>query len=210
MARKKTETEKPIETGTEEKASKKKPFGSRNKGAAFERLVAKLFSAWCGEEIRRTPLSGGWTKKPDSDLRCDLICDNPQFIYSIEVKKREGWDLSDLITGVRAVGSTSLLGFWEQTLSQAPKDKIPLLVFSKNHDFIYVMFYRETVAARYTQDSILTTRSFPQLELNRFSTISQDSQTNLVICLLTDFLGFMRPPRGTKNRKTWVMEERFK
>lgn len=37
----------------------------RNKGANFERVIAKQLSEWCGFTITRTPSSGGWAKTGD-------------------------------------------------------------------------------------------------------------------------------------------------
>lgn len=119
---------------------------SKNKGAGFERQVAKMFSEAYGLEFRRTPLSGGWAK--DSDVAAgDLVCvDDPDFPYCIECKKSEGWKLESLFTDNHAWFDN----WWKQVVDECPEDKEPILVFSRNRMPIFVavrtdMFLRHTV-----------------------------------------------------------------
>lgn len=102
---------------------------SRDKGAAFEREVAKLFSEAYGLEFRRTPLSGGWAK--DADVAAgDLVCiDDPDFPYMIECKKAENWKFESLFTD----NHTWFDNWWEQAVEECPDSKEPLLVFSRNY-----------------------------------------------------------------------------
>jgi hypothetical protein len=104
---------------------------SRQKGASNERVVAKMFEKWYGKKVRRTPLSGGWSSAAFG-VTGDLVCEDPHFPFHVECKKREDWQLDDLITGVRARDERSILAWWQQTLDTCPKDKEPLLVFTRN------------------------------------------------------------------------------
>ena len=86
---------------------------SRNKGAGFERDVAKALSKWWGSgplSFRRTPLSGGWDRtKAAGDL---LVPDD--FPWAIECKATKLWDLAQLITGEGA-----LVNYWRQAATDA-------------------------------------------------------------------------------------------
>lgn len=56
---------------------------SRVKGSRAELDVARTFSDWCGEEVRRTPLSGGWSTARFG-VTADLVCANPAFPFHVE------------------------------------------------------------------------------------------------------------------------------
>lgn len=122
---------------------------SRVKGSRAELDVAAMFSRWCGEEVRRTPLSGGWSSAKFG-VTADLVCANPAFPYSVEIKHREGWVLDDLVTGARREHDKSIVQWWKQCVESCPKEtrawrrkgalgagapellKEPLLVFRRN------------------------------------------------------------------------------
>lgn len=101
---------------------------SRDKGANFERDVARAFSEAYGMTFRRTPLSGGWAQ--DADVAAgDVVCvDDPEFEWCIECKKSEGWRLESLLTGDRAWFDN----WWQQLLDECPDGKWPVLIFSRN------------------------------------------------------------------------------
>ena len=87
---------------------------SRRKGASYERVVAQLLKTFWGEEFRRTPLSGGWSKKT---ITGDIIpVDRPKdnFPFSIECKNQK---------------SVSIPAWLSQAKSDCPKTKLPLLMF---------------------------------------------------------------------------------
>ena len=107
---------------------------SRTKGNSYELRIAKAFAQWSGEHIRRTPQSGGWSNAKFG-VSADLVCDNPKWPFSVEVKKREGWHLDDLITGIRPDDSRSIEAWWKQTVDSCPKKgytTTPMLVFARN------------------------------------------------------------------------------
>lgn len=114
--------------------SRKRGVNSRAKGSAYERRIAKVFDDYHGGTWRRTPMSGGWSKSAEHGVAGDLVCTAETPLH-VELKNREGWDLTDLILGVRSKGSTSIMEWWRQTSREAKNNnkKIPLLIFRRNH-----------------------------------------------------------------------------
>ena len=114
---------------------------SRNKGASFEREVAAIFAEWSGGlEICRTPLSGGWARQNPA-VSGDLVNITPDTVFPlhIECKKQEGWTLEAILQGHCAQFDS----WWEQTITTCPKNKLPLLVFSRNYHAIWCAGWRE-------------------------------------------------------------------
>lgn len=114
----------------------KQGFG-KGKGKAYERRIGKILGEWWQDSpFRPTPCSGGWDKLAHDDKHLavgDLFipkdCDFP---FSVECKKQEGWSLIDLIKPNRK--NVPIFEWWAQAACDAKAaDKIPLLVFSKNH-----------------------------------------------------------------------------
>jgi hypothetical protein len=132
------------ETSVAKVESDRSRKNSRVKGSRGELDVAKMFSAWCGEIVRRTPQSGGWSNARFG-VTADLVCANPAFPFHCEVKHRESWVLDDLVTGIRRDHDKSVVRWWEQCVQSCPTDhdprapgkrrwlKEPLLVFRRNH-----------------------------------------------------------------------------
>lgn len=113
--------------------------GSKTKGSSFERKIAKLF----GEKLfnnpnalKRTPLSGGGAWKGDIQLNPESELSPKEFIYCIECKNNEQWNLYSLF---QPNTKPIVFTWWEQTIKACPKGKIPLLVMSKNFYPIFVM-----------------------------------------------------------------------
>lgn len=100
---------------------------SRNKGNELELIVAKAFSKAFGLQIRRTPLSGGWSHD-NPETAGDLVCTTPgaNFPYCVECKNVEGWKLESLFTEQHKWFDD----WWQQARTEA-KGKTPILVFSK-------------------------------------------------------------------------------
>lgn len=120
---------------------------SRVKGTRAELDVAEMFSRWCGEVVRRTPGSGGWSSAKFG-VTADLVCPNKKFPYHVEIKHREGWMLDDLITGTRREHDKSIVQWWAQCVESCPRPirahfdvlhKAPLLVFRRNRQPWLVM-----------------------------------------------------------------------
>ena len=114
-------------------------INSRAKGASFERLIARELSSWCGFSCRRTPASGGWAKT--GDITPNDPKEMVSFPFCLELKKRQDWDLLQLMTGRGLEGS--IKSWWKQCLRDAKQSKkMPLLLISKNHCDIYCMLRR--------------------------------------------------------------------
>lgn len=169
---------------------------SRTKGSNYERRVAKKLAAWSGETIRRTPMSGGWAHGGGSfGVSGDLVCDNPKWKISVEAKKREDWDLTDLLTLVRAKDSRSIAAWWSQAVKQCPKDQVPWLIFSKNDAADFLMLRRADFDA-YTRGDF-TAEWMPHF-------VVQMELETVVLITLDAFLAKVRPPKGLKNHKRWT------
>lgn len=92
---------------------------NRRKGANYENAIAKKIKEKWNITLVRTPLSGGFQKKSETDLfKGDLNCIDPgtRFLLHPECKKHQTW----------SVGK-----WWKQTEEDCPKDKIPLLVMHR-------------------------------------------------------------------------------
>jgi len=100
--------------------------GRKEKGAKFEREVAKMFRKYSGLELYRTPLSGGWGK---AKTKGDLVAgEGVDFPYFVECKKQEGWDLWNCLFE----GKGPVQEWWAKAQQQAAEEgKIPLLVMAQ-------------------------------------------------------------------------------
>lgn len=177
---------------------------SRVKGSRAELDVAAMFSRWCGEEVRRTPLSGGWSSAKFG-VTADLVCANPAFPYSVEIKHREGWVLDDLVTGVRKDHDKSILQWWKQCVESCPKRedkanridnrgrvillKEPLLVFRRNRQPWLVMVRRGG-----------TTQSLGAAMFIKLN-VGYDWAVDVAVLLLDVFLDLEPVPKGLKNHE---------
>lgn len=92
---------------------------SRRKGSSYERVVAQVLQSIWGEEFRRTPMSGGWSKKKVTGdiVPVDRKTDN--FPFSIECKNRK---------------AIAVPAWLSQAKDDCPKNRLPLLVFHLPRD----------------------------------------------------------------------------
>ena len=117
---------------------------AKNKGANFERFVAKLFEKWWGSKFYRTPMSGGSQLKDGFNMAGDLCTDDVSFPFHIECKKQEKWELAQLF-----VSEVCRPWAWlKQCLKECPDGHIPLLIMTKNQYPIWVMMLMSTWAKR--------------------------------------------------------------
>ena len=103
---------------------------SRNKGANFERAIAKRIREWLGEEwtVKRNPTDRqkGATGAGEFELAGPF-----DFPFAIECKAHESFDYSQLF---RSPLTGPLKGFWDQAVSQADScGKRPLLLLKRNN-----------------------------------------------------------------------------
>lgn len=206
---------------------------SKRKGAKFESVIAKLFAVYFGCSVRRTPGSGGWATVGDFGPRGDLVFANRRAPYHVECKRHEGWDLSDLITKVRAGTTTStnsLEKWWTQTIRDCPKRKYPMLIFARNlakagqgknvgvppllmmrqDDFreLGTVWKRGglTIVAD-TDDGMVSSYKrrvalWCAADFIPHLMFTNDDGTRIV-CLLSDFFKFVKPPKCSPRRKMW-------
>ena len=172
---------------------------SRVKGSRGENDVAKVFSKWCGEVVRRTPQSGGWSNARFG-VTGDLVCDKKSFPFHVEVKHREGWVLDDLVTGMRRDHDKSIVQWWIQCLDSCPKQKWndgsysfrkePLLVFRRNRQPWLVMM-----------NPHVPSRRGPMMATFTLSIEHYDDH-DVVVMLLEDFLAQQPVPEGLRNHRS--------
>lgn len=109
----------------------------RQKGNVAEREVAAILQKWWREkepdcEFIRTPLSGGWSTgsvREHFKAAGDIMTTAKKFPWTVEVKRREGWSLDNLIKCRRS----PVWGWWEQTVEAATTEQgWPMLWLRKN------------------------------------------------------------------------------
>ena len=104
----------------------KRGKSSKNKGANYERTIAKIFKEKLGVELKRTPQSGGFAKDSSKgdEFRGDIVSvdDTIDFKLHIECKDQATWSLPAWI---------------KQAIEDCPEGKVPIVVFhrrQKNKD----------------------------------------------------------------------------
>jgi len=135
---------------------------SKDKGANFERKIAKLFTAWFQDNgidmhFDRVPASGGLRRRTErSDYIGDISATPDDFLFTIECKCAESWKFRELIQEVVAKrpknNPSKLSEYWFQACEEASRaNKMPMLVFTKNHFPDYIMFsrYNNNIASIY-------------------------------------------------------------
>ena len=143
---------------------------SKRKGSKFELRVAKMVKDHWDVELVRTPLSGGWGKMR---TKGDLVHNpetHPSFPFYFECRNREGWTLDQVIQGTGQVAE-----WWMETrLVARDEGKIPLLVFTRNFNPIYVRVER----------LFLDSSQYPHM-------ILWNGSVESVVCLFEDFLNWV-------------------
>ena len=107
------------------------PINSKQKGAGYERKVAKKLSEWSGYKFNRTPMSGALHWENDKRVVSDIVPpQNLKWPFSIEAKcVQYDWDFSFILKG-----TSTFWEHWKQAKDDASReDMIPMLVFSKNY-----------------------------------------------------------------------------
>lgn len=109
----------------------------RNKGANFERVIAKQLSEWCGFTITRTPSSGGWAKTGDITPKDPK--EMVKFIFGVECKNNESWNFPLLFKGRERGELNSVFSQWWKQCTDDCKisKKIPIVVFTRNNDPVF-------------------------------------------------------------------------
>lgn len=124
--------------------------GSRAKGKAAEREVAALCAEWWGQlepgcKFASTPGSGGWsTAQMRAAFRVagDLSTTALRWPFTVEVKRREGWDEGRLLAGRKS----PVWGWWGQACKAAAEEgKQPMLWMRRSREPWSVMLPRAMV-----------------------------------------------------------------
>jgi hypothetical protein len=116
----------PVSGSARSKAGKK----AKRKGSTFERALCKSFSNFWGSKFFRTPMSGGSQLKHDYNLAGDISTPDEDFPYHVEAKNQQA------LKGFYTIFTSSkcpVWKWWGQCTTECPKDKVPLLVFTKNY-----------------------------------------------------------------------------
>ena len=123
----------PIPSSTRSKAGKK----AKRKGSVFERSLCKSFSDFWGSKFFRTPMSGGSHLRHDYNLAGDVSTPDELFPYHVEAKNQQA--LKGFYT-IFTSAKCPVWKWWQQCVADCPKEKIPLLIFTKNYmpEFILV------------------------------------------------------------------------
>ena len=100
--------------------NRKRGRRSRNKGANFERTVAKKFKEFFGIDLVRTPQSGGFAKKSvkADEFRGDIVSADAdeELMLHVECKNAQSWSLPQWL---------------RQAESDCPAEKKPCVVMHK-------------------------------------------------------------------------------
>ncbi len=107
---------------------------SKAKGDAYERKIAKKMTEWTGLKFERVPASGGLHWKQDNRVYGDVVTNDPEFPFVIELKCRESWNMDALINGSKEVEK-----WWKQVTTDAEATgKKPMLIFTRNRQPDYI------------------------------------------------------------------------
>ena len=113
---------KKVEKSSEKSVDRSK-LGKRSKakGSSYERATAKKFKEAYGEDLVRTPQSGGFAKKSAkaNDFRGDIVPadEDVELALHIECKNHKTW---------------SLPTWFQQAQSDCPEGKIPVVIFHQH------------------------------------------------------------------------------
>jgi len=122
-------------------------INGRRKGKTGEREVSRIIEAWWQPfekdcKFKSTPLSGGWSS-PDVrghfKTAGDLVTTARKFPFTIEVKRREGWNLNNLINGKWS----PVWGWWLQCQRAADEEtREPMMWFRKSREPVWRVMVR--------------------------------------------------------------------
>jgi len=139
---------------------------SRDKGARFERDIAKKLTEASGKTWRRTPLSGGWAKEKVSG---DLVCTESEAMLSFELKNQESWTFDSLPESQEPFAT-----WWKQAedaANQYKPPKLPAVIFTKNRRGIYIMYSLE-MNQYFDETTVTMDKTCWELSFGRFIIIT--------------------------------------
>ena len=108
------------------------PVNGRNKGAGFERKIAKDLTEWSGKTFERVFRSGGGAAKGD------IAPAYHSWPFVAELKNRESWNHHELFNN-----KGNIWKWWKKVCEEArDADKYPLLIIKKNRHPALVILTR--------------------------------------------------------------------
>lgn len=121
---------KAVNNDSEKAERSKRGRRSRNKGASFERTIAKKFKEFFGVELVRTPQSGGFVKKAEKadDFRGDIVSADKDIDIKLHIE-------------CKCCASYSIPKWIRQSEEDCPINKIPTVIFHKpnsSKDYIII------------------------------------------------------------------------
>lgn len=112
---------------------------SRNKGANYERKVAKDLSDWWGGNFSRVPASGGLQWGADQRVAGDIVPPpEANFPFVVECKKQEDWTMEHILLDIGKPRE-----WWQQVVMDSRRvSRTPILFFSRNRakDFVMIPY----------------------------------------------------------------------
>ena len=158
---------------------------AKTKGASFERRIAKSLGEWWGVKFYRTPQSGGSHLKEGYELAGDIATPADEFRLHIECKNQESWTIHGLMTSAKS----AVWKWWDQTLNDCPVDRVPVLIFTRNHLPAFIMMqdsFAYTLLTNYWNDRI--SLGLDNETLNWFEDRAHISVNNTTTVTLDRFL----------------------
>lgn len=105
---------------------------SKNKGKAYERAIAQALTEFTGVNFRKIPGSGGMNKQGITvagHIFCgDIMCDRPDFRFSIEAKNRKAFLFSQVL---KNSGTAPITSWWYQCIRDAKTYNLEPMLFFK-------------------------------------------------------------------------------
>jgi len=160
---------------------------SKRKGSSFERRIAKVISPWFGEEIIRTPASGGMR----SITRSDLTTRNPDYFpFVIECKYREDINFESIIKYPKVIIDSWIelkekanTEYWKppELKGNLKFPKVPILILTINYCPNYIILQEYIIINLSRSVETLKKESFVRIHVSELN-------ENIVIFVLEKFL----------------------
>ena len=125
--------------------NRKRGRRSRNKGANYERTIAKKFKEFFGIDFVRTPQSGGFAKKSvkADTFRGDIVSADADWELNLHIERKNAQ-------------TWSLPAWLRRSESECPFDKKPVVVMHKpNSSQDYIVLKLEDFFERVDKDKLL-------------------------------------------------------
>ena len=148
---------------------------SKQKGKRGERRVATLLTEFTGKNFRKVPGSGGFNKQgiivAERCFSGDIICDDLNFIFSVESKNRPN-DFS--IAQILAVPEKApFTHWWYQTISDADQVRLfPMLFFKASQSSTKTVGSEHIAITSEAFEAMGCPDEMPRLTLDIYSQVS--------------------------------------